>query len=157
MRRRTKLVLGCIAIVATFATGIRVGVHLGVQEFLAMESAVKASLLATELRAIRQGSTDRLIPLKEIELDGYVVSALGHQEAGLPWLFWPLDLPYEHQRHLDAVARYRKDYPRLAEPLPHDCRAALHIEGCEDTQSEMAEYYREVQRRTEELTSKYGK
>jgi hypothetical protein len=149
MHRVTKFALGCLVLAATFAVGVRVGVHVGVPEFSMMESSVKAAMIAGELRAMRKGSTDLLISAKEVELDNEVVKALRFQEAGQAWMFWPFAGPYEHQRYLDGVARYRREHP-AATP-------SLTFGKSEPVQSEMAVYAREVQRRTEELTNTYGK
>ena len=149
MHRITKFALGCLVLAATFTAGVRVGVHIGVPEFLMRDSSARAALIAGELRAMRKGSTDLLIGSKEVELDGEVLKALRFQESGRAWMFWPMADPYEHQRYLDGVARYRREYPA---PTP-----SLTFGTSEPMQSEMAAYAREVQRRTEELTSTYGK
>ncbi len=149
MQRVTKFALGCLVLGAAFVAGVRVGVHVGVPEFLMRDSSARAALIAGELRAMRKGSTDLLISAKEVELDGEVVKALRFQEAGRTWMYWPFADPYEHQRYLDGVARYRREYP-AATP-------SLTFGTSEPMQSEMAAHAREVQRRTEQLINTYGK
>lgn len=122
---------------------------MGVAEFALMESSAKAAMLAGELRAMRVGSTDKLIAAKEVELDGEVIKALRFQDEGRAWMFWPFAGSYEHRRYLEGVARYRCQYPT---PTP-----SLEFDKSKPMQSETAAYAREVQRRTEELVTLYGK
>ena len=65
MQRVTKFALGCLVLGATFVAGVRVGVHVGVPEFLMRDGSARAALIAGELRAMRKGSTDLLISAKE--------------------------------------------------------------------------------------------
>jgi hypothetical protein len=149
MRTPTKLGLAALVIGATFAFGFRLGVHVGAPEYAMMESSVKAALIAGELRAMCGGTTDKLIAAKEAELDGEVVKALRYREEGQPWMFWPFSAAYDHKRYLDGVARYRREH---SAPTP-----SLDFGQSEPMRSEMATYAREVQRRTDQLTSTYGK
>jgi len=149
MRTPTKFALTALIVGATFAFGFRLGVHVGAPEYAMMESSVKAALIAGELRAIRGGSMDKLIAAKEIELDGEVVKALRYREEGQPWMFWPFSAAYDHKRYLDGVARYRRQH---SAPTP-----SLDFGQLEPMRSEMATHAQEVQRRTDELTSTYGR
>jgi hypothetical protein len=58
------------AVIVTFGAGLYVGVILGVDQFQKLDSSAKASVLTTELRALRAGDVEKIIQVKEIELDG---------------------------------------------------------------------------------------
>ncbi|WP_157045757.1 hypothetical protein [Polaromonas sp. JS666] len=100
-----------------FAAGLRIGVTVGAEEFAKMDSSARASVLTSELRALRAGSVAQIIEAKEIEVDGSVVSAIEFQNSGMPWLFWPRDGAWNHARSLGYVAEYRKQYPPVIPKL----------------------------------------
>lgn len=132
-----------------FAFGLKIGVHLGQQQFVLQEGSVKASLLAGELRVLRDGDAKKLIPSKEIELDGEIVKALAFREAGYPWLFWPFYGEYEHDRYLRSVAAYRAIYPAYIPQLSFGEKNQM----IDETKT----FSHLVQIRTQELLRDYGK
>ena len=123
-----------LSFVAVFAAGLYVGVIVGVNQFHKWESAARASVLTTELRGLRAGNVDKIIQVKEIELDGDVVSAVEYQKSGFPWLFWPYAPSYDQAQTLKRVAQYRKQYPSVAPQMapppgardPADLRGFAH-------------------------------
>ena len=149
MRSTTKLVLAVVVLGATFAAGFRFGVHVGLHEFTLVEGSVKASLLASELRALRGGATGKVIGAKEVQLDGEVVNAFRFRETGRSWVFWPYADTYEHDRYLRNVASYRLEYPS---PAPE-----LEFGGDASHKADMRNYTDEVAKRTRELTENYGR
>lgn len=147
---RTIKVLAAVLLVGlTFVLGLKIGVHVGVAQFVQQEGSVKAALIAGELRAMRAGSTDKLISGKEVELDGEIVKALAFRESGHPWLFWPFQEAYEHTRYLKSAAAYRSQYPAV---VPE-----LQIGEENPFASEMKSYAQVVRERTNELLRDYGK
>ena len=103
-----------------------------------MDSSVRATLIAGELRAMRTGDAPMLVATKEIELDGLIVGALYFQESGHGWLFWPLAEGFDHERYLRSVAAYRKEYPSPLAANPSDPYAV------------------EVAKRNAQLVERYG-
>src|SRR5690242_18867690 len=80
----------------SFAVGVRVGVVVGLEQFVNMDASAKASVLTSELRALRAGNVEKIIEMEEIEVDGNVVHAIEFQRSGLPWLFWPENRYLDH-------------------------------------------------------------
>jgi len=149
MRSARKFVLAAAALGLTFVVGFGAGAHVGLREFVLMEGSVKASLLASELRALRGGATEKIIGAKEVQLDSEVVNALRFREHGHSWIFWPHGERYEHDRYLRNVARYRLEH---AAPTPK-----LEFGGEGSYKEDMRKYAEEVTKRTHELTEDYGK
>jgi hypothetical protein len=137
-----------VALIVAFAGGLYVGVIIGVDQFVKLESSAKASVLTAELRALRAGNVEKVIGGKEIELDGSVVSALAFQESGMPWLFWPYMHSWDHTPSLRRVAEYRKQYP----PVVPERTKTL---GADDP-ADFRGFAREVTRSTEILIERYG-
>jgi hypothetical protein len=138
-----------IALVLSFVAGLRLGVAVGVDQFLKMDSSARASVLTSELRALRAGKVERIIKAKEIEVDGNVVSALEFQKSGMPWLFWPNDQGWNHARSLGYVAQYRREYPPMVpqlQPSPESPDPA-----------DLRGFAREVEQSTRVLVDRYGK
>jgi len=101
--------------------GFFYGAKVGVEQFALLESSAKAFLLADELRSLRRGNTERLIPLKELYLDSEVLRFGEFRQKGHPWIFWLAGPPErEHAKWMRGVAAYRKEHPpfspTLAEP-----------------------------------------
>lgn len=143
-------VLTLVLIVALgFSAGVKIGVHVGQQQFVLQEGSVRAALLVGELRALRAGGVQKLIPSKEMELDGEIVKALAFREAGYPLLFWPLDGVYEHDRYLRSVAAYRTEYPAAI--------SEISIQESNPMAVEMKAFAHLVRERTQELLRDYGK
>jgi len=138
-----------LALILAFAGGVYIGVIVGVDQFQKLDSSAKASVLTTELRALRAGEVEKIIQIKEIEVDGSVVNALAFQESGMPWLFWPYMHSWDHTRSLKRVAQYRKQYPPIA---PNVAPAV----GTDDP-ANLRGFAREVTRSTEVLIERYGK
>lgn len=147
--RIAKVLAVILFVILGFIAGLKIGVHAGQQEFAMQEGSVKAALLVGELRVLRGGATQKLIPAKEIELDGEIVKALAFRESGHPWLFWPFDGAYEHIRYLRSVAAYRAEYPAAIPQLP--------IGEENPMAGEIKSYAQLVRDRTQELLRDYGK
>lgn len=138
-----------LALIAAFGAGLYAGVILGVDQFHKRDSSAKASVLTTELRALRAGDVEKIIRLKEIELDGSVVSALAFQEAGMPWLFWPYAHSLDHDYSLRRVAKYRKEHPPV---VPELVSTSATYEAYDPRP-----FAQDVVRSTQALIERYGK
>lgn len=151
MTKRKYLVWIGIAIgfALSFVAGLRIGVTVGVDQFLKMDSSAKASVLTSELRALRAGNVDKIIETKEIEVDGNVVSALEFQESGMPWLFWPNDRAWNHVRSLGYVAQYRRQYPPVVPKLQPPVESP--------DPGDLRGFAKDVERSTRVLLDRYGK
>jgi hypothetical protein len=103
-----------LSLVVAFGGGVYVGGIFGVDQFHKWESAARASVLTTELRALRAGNTDKIIQMKEVELDGSVVSAVAFQESPMRSLLSSFMYPYDQTQSLKRVAQYRKQYQPVA-------------------------------------------
>lgn len=143
-----KVLAAMLVVGLSFVLGLKIGVHVGVAQFVQQEGSVKAALVAGELRAMRAGNTEKLISGKEIELDGEIVKALAFRESGHPWLFWPFEGAYKHTRYLKAAAAYRSQYPAA---VPE-----LQIGEENPFAREMKSYAQVVRERTSELLRDYG-
>lgn len=148
-RKQRVLIYVPLVAAALFAVFI-VGVHVGYQQFLLMDSSAQAVLLTNELKVIRAGNAEKLIEGKEIDLDGKIVRALEFQESGHPWLFYPFAWSYDHDSYLHTVALYRKSYPPVTPKISG-------FGGDEEHQNEMKNYQTEVTNRTRLLIEQYGK
>jgi len=137
-----------LLVAAAFAAGIYVGAFVGVKQFHEWESAAKASVLTSELRALRAGDIDKIVQTKEVELDGAVVSAVTYQQSGFPWLFWPYAPSYDQTQSLKRVAQYRKQYPPVAPKIAPPA-------GASDP-ADLRGFARDVNRSTDVLIRQYG-
>jgi len=97
----------------TFFAGYIVGAWDGIYQFQLLNGATKASLLSGELRVLRAGKGEKLIPGKEIELDGEIAAYSIMQEKGRPWIFWPVSSVFDHEASILTAVAYRKEYPSL--------------------------------------------
>lgn len=147
--RITKVLSVILLVALGFAAGVKLGAHTGQQQLALQEGSVKAALLVGELRVIRGGNAEKLIPSKEIELDGEIVKALAFRESRLPWLLWPFGEAYEHDRYLRSVAAYRTEHPAA---IPR-----LSLGENNPMTGDMKSYGQLVRDRTEELVRDYGK
>ena len=94
--------------------GFWIGVWVGIGQHILIESSVKASLLSGELRALRSNDKEKLghlIDAKEMELDGQILMFSRYEEEGMPWILWPFNTIYEHDRTMRSASLYRKEYP----------------------------------------------
>lgn len=125
----------------------KIGVHVGAYESWRMDSSAKARVLVGELKAIRGGKAEKLIPGKEIELDGAIAQALQFQDADRSWLFYPF-AAYDHDGYLRAAAAYRRQFPSPT--------ANLDFATSSGSKQEMEAYRAEVARRMVQLQQQYG-
>ena len=124
MRKRWIIAIGVICLLIGLASGFVTGVRVGVYEHMLLNGAVKASLLAGELRALRAGNVDGIIRLKELELDGEIASYALFRDGGHPWIFWPISEHFEHDRYMKNVAGYRRIHP----PVTQDSELRTNVE-----------------------------
>jgi hypothetical protein len=141
-------VYGAVVFVGLFIA-FMVGLYVGADQLLKMDSSAKAALLVHDLQAIRSGTNEKLIKVKEVQLDGEIAQALRYQEFGHPWLFWPFSESYDHEKYLRTVAQYRKEYPSPT--------ATLELGGDDEQKRNMEGYRAEVVTQTTQLIERYGK
>ena len=137
-----------LSVVIAFVGGVWVGAVYGVDQFHRWESAAKASVLSTELRALRAGNTDQIIRAKEIELDSTVVSAVAFQESPMRSVLSSILYPYDQAQSLTRVAQYRKQYQPVT---PTIAPAAGN-----DDPADLGSFAHEVSRSTDVLLKRYG-
>ncbi len=137
---------GLFALVAAFLVGVRVGVN----QFMLMESTIKATMLVGELKALRSGNkTEELINSKELELDTQVFLYAHLLKSGHPWLFWPDSKSFEHERYLRNIAAYRKDFPAL--------KSRTHIGGNAELSQAMRASDELIERTTNDIVRRFGR
>ena len=140
-----------LAVIIAFGVGLYAGVIFGADQFQKRDSSAKASVLTTELRALRAGDVEKIIRIKEIELDGSVVNALAFEESGMPWLFWPYARSLDNDYSLKRVAQYRREHPPVV-PEPVSATATYDADAYDPRP-----FAREVIRSTEFLIERYGR
>jgi len=138
-----------LAFAGSFGAGLLTGATVGAEQFLKMDSSARASVLTSELQALRAGNIDQIIEAKEIEVDGNVVNAIEFQKSGMPWLFWPNDGSWNHARSLGYVAQYRRQHPPVAPKFAPPA-------GTPDP-SDLRGFATDVDRSTRELLERFGK
>lgn len=150
MRKRTLIVVTttCIGVVCLCAVFV-LGARFGAQQFQLMDSSIQANFIVGELRALRDGSPEKLIASKEIELDAAIVRALQFQESGHSLVFWPAEASYEHERYLRSAATYRQLHPSPT--------SELHFAGDGERRELIERYRADVSRANRELLERYGR
>ena len=138
-----------LGVAAALAASFLVGTRVGIDQHLKMDSSLKAAILVLELRALREGKGQSLIERKEIELDGNILSAIGFQDSGAPWVFWPHAHDVDHRPSLSIAAQYRKQFPPV---VP----AIAPLADAPDP-GELRPYAHDVEKATTTLIRRYGK
>lgn len=130
------------------ASAFIAGVRAGTTESDLLQSTVKATLLVSELRALRAGKTEGLVRAKEIELDGEVLKYHRLLESGHPWLLLPESSTFEHERYLRQVALYRKEFPAVV--------PSLEVTGTDETGAEIRAGAALIASTTEQIIRRFG-
>ena len=106
-RKAIGLLVGVLVIV--FAAGFLLGTRVGVHQFLISDAQYKASILSTEIKALKAGKLEPIIESMEINLDSELANHGRYMESNLSWLF-PELIPKDDQAIRRAVA-YRLENP----------------------------------------------
>lgn len=138
------IVLSIVLLASAFVAGVRVGAT----ESDLLQSTVRATLLVSELRALRAAKTDRLVRAKELELDGEVLKYHRFLESGHPWLLLPESATFEHERYLRQVALYRKEFPAVV--------PTLEVTGTDETSVDMRAGAALIASTTEQIIRRFG-
>src|SRR5882672_10937111 len=99
------LVVFLVGIVVGFPIGARVGLW----EFTLVDAQYKASILSTEIKAIKAGKTDPVVIGMEISLNAELAKHGQYMESYLSWL-WP-DLKPKDDRAIRRAVAYRLANP----------------------------------------------
>lgn len=90
-------------------------------EFL--DSSAKAALLTHDLRRIRSGKVDDYLSIKEIDLDGAIYNHVRYKNGVYPYLSWPISMQYDHEKYMQTVLEYRREFPSEAQSNDPDITA----------------------------------
>ena len=104
-----KLIIFLVVFLVGISAAFVIGVRVGVSEFLYADAQYKASILASQLRALRAGKTDPIIVGMEISLNGELANHGKYMESHLTWL-WP-DLKSKDDRPIRNAVTYRMANP----------------------------------------------
>ena len=109
--RRTvrQIILIAVVFAAGVAIGVAIGTRVGLWEFMLADAQYKASLLATDIKAIKAGTTEQVVTGMEISLNAELAKHGEYMESYLWWL-WP-----ELRSSDDGPIRRAVSY-RLANP-----------------------------------------
>jgi hypothetical protein len=102
-----------LALIGVFALGVVVGVAVGARfglwEFKLGEAQYKASILATEIQALRAGKVEPIISGMEITLNSELAMHGRYMESPFWWL-WP-ELKSEDEKAIRRAVAYRQAHP----------------------------------------------
>src|SRR5262249_19698985 len=102
-----------IVIAAVFATGLAIGAligaRVGVWEFTLADAQYKASLLASDIKAIKAGNNERVLTAMEISLNAELAKHGEYMDSYLWWL-WP-ELRSSDDHPIRSAASYRLANP----------------------------------------------
>jgi len=102
-----------IVITTVFASGLAVGVAIGARvglwEFMLADAQYKASLLASDIKAIKAGDRERVVTSMEISLNAELAKHGEYIESHLWWL-WP-ELRSRDNSPIRSAVSYRLANP----------------------------------------------
>lgn len=107
--KKLKITLSILGALIILTITFFLGSFLGVSEAYLQDSALRGSLLATELQSLREGKLKLLIEQKETSLDLEVFLAMQSENKGYSWVLFPFYK--DNQRLLKQIANYRKEHP----------------------------------------------
>jgi hypothetical protein len=111
MRRAIALSLWTVAAIGLAVISFIVGVHVGSFQYFVNDSLPRAVLTVGELRTLRDGKWQSLVPTKELELDAHLLLFARYGDGSRLQFLWPLTPPMETDRYLTTIALYRKEFP----------------------------------------------
>jgi hypothetical protein len=136
MNSTAKNLIGITLLGLSFTAGYIFGVRDGVYQFQFLNGATKAGLLSKELRVLRTGQGEKLIPSKEIKLDSEIAAYSIMKEKGRPWIFWPESSVFDHDTSIGIAVAYRREFPS---PLTEEFTSQMMDAETKDGIVEMAE------------------
>jgi hypothetical protein len=105
-----QVILIAVVFAAGIAVGVPIGARVGLWEFMLADAQYKASLLTTDIKAIKAGKTEPVVTGMEIALNAELAKHGQYMESYLWWL-WP-----ELRSSDDGPIRRAVSY-RLANPF----------------------------------------
>lgn len=124
------------------------GTRIGILENAKIQSPVKASLMVGELVALRKGDTEKIISLKEMELDSEISLYGRYLESNHSWIFISEINTLENDRYLKSIANYRKIYPTVL--------GNQRFQGSDKISIDMQNNAASIKKTTEFIISKYA-
>jgi hypothetical protein len=121
-----------IVIAAVFATGLAVGVPIGARvglwEFVLADAQYKASLLASDIKSIKAGDSERAVTAMEISLNAELAKHGQYLESHLWWL-WP-ELRSGDDRPIRTAVSYRLASPYVGPDLekPENWKSGIDMQ-----------------------------
>jgi hypothetical protein len=143
-----------IAVVFTIglAVGVPIGARIGLWEFMLADSKYKASILASDIKSIRAGNTERVVTAMEISLNGELAKYGEYMESHLWWL-WP-ELRSSDDRPIRDAVSFRLAHPYEGPDLekPENWKPGIDMQdpfvrGVVEGQRAQREYVRKVLQR----------
>lgn len=104
-----KLIIFVVVLLVGISAAFVIGARVGVSEFLYADAHYKASILATQLRALRAGKPDAIIASMEISLNAELANHGKSMESHFTW-FWS-DLKSKDDRPARNAVTYRMANP----------------------------------------------
>lgn len=103
----------------TLIIGLKIGTFAGAEVSTQMNQALKSGELVQELELLRGQQVDRLIHLKEMELDSALLSLSYYLENDRGWFLYPFNEMAEPilKNGLMKSAEYRRTNPSIAHRL----------------------------------------
>jgi len=89
--------------------GVPIGARIGLWEFMLADSQYKASLLASDIKALKAGDSERVVTAMEISLNAELAKHGQYMETHLWWL-WP-ELRSSDDRPIRGAVAYRLANP----------------------------------------------
>lgn len=124
-----QVILIAVVFAAGIAVGVPIGARVGLWEFMLADSPYRASILATEIQAIKAGRTEPVVIGMEISLNAELAKHGQYMESNLWWL-WP-----ELRSSDDGPIRKAVSY-RLANPFegpdlakPENWKPGIDMQG----------------------------
>lgn len=147
---KNNLVKICLAVFVFFGFTVFffLGIRVGVIENAKLQSAIRANLLIAELSQLRGGRVDNIIKLKEMELDSEIYLYGKYVDSGIPWVFLGAENSLIEDRHLKAIAVYRKKFPNVSTDY-----SGVNNEKIRNEMKKTEEYIKNV---TSNLIIEYG-
>jgi hypothetical protein len=113
-----QVIFFAVVFAAGVAVGVPLGARVGLWEFMLADAQYKASLLSSDIKALKAGNTERVVTGMEISLNAELAKHGQYMESDLWWL-WP-ELKSSDDGPIRGAVAYRLanpyEGPDLAKP-----------------------------------------
>jgi len=106
---RRQVILIAVVFAAGVAVGAPIGARVGLWQFMLADAQYKASILSTEIKAIKAGRTEPVVTGMEISLNAELAKHGQYMESYFWWL-WP-ELRSSDDAPIRTAVAYRLAYP----------------------------------------------